>query len=60
MKMLLVGIVKPAIFKSLIARTRLRPIPAKNAQILPIQKDKKNLKVFKLLSNVMNALLVLM
>ncbi len=58
MKMLLVGIVKPAIFKSLIIRTRLRPIPAKNAQILPIQKDKQNLKVSNHLRNVTNALLV--
>ena len=58
MKMLLVGIVKPAIFKSLITRTRLRPIPAKNAQIQPIHKDKHNLKVSNHLRNVMNALLV--
>lgn len=58
MKMLFVGIVKPAIFKSLITRTRLRPIRVKNAQILLIQKDKQNLKVSNRLRNVMNVLLV--
>jgi hypothetical protein len=58
MKMLPVGIVRQAIFRSLITRTRLRLIAAKNVQILPIQKDKQNLKVFSLLKNAMSAQLV--
>jgi hypothetical protein len=58
MKMLLVGIVRQAIFRSLITRTRLRLIAAKNVQILHIQKDKQNLKVFSPLKNVMSVLLV--
>jgi hypothetical protein len=58
MKMLPVGIVRQAISKSLITRTRLRLIAAKNVQILPIQKDKQNLKVFSPLKNVMSVLLV--
>jgi hypothetical protein len=58
MKMLPVGIVKQAIFKSLIIRTRLRLIAAKNVQIQPIQKDKQNLKAFSPLKNVMSVLLV--
>jgi hypothetical protein len=58
MKMLPVGIVRQAIFRSLITRTRLRLIAAKNVQILPIQKDKQNLKAFSPLKNVMSVLLV--
>jgi hypothetical protein len=57
MKMLLVGIVRQAISKSLKTRTRLRHIAAKNAQIQPIQKDKQNLKVFNPLRFAMNVLL---
>jgi hypothetical protein len=58
MKMLPVDIVRQAIFRSLITRTRLRLIAAKNVQIQPIQKDKQNLKVFNPLKNVMSVLLV--
>jgi hypothetical protein len=58
MKMLPVDIVRQALFRSLITRTRLRLIAAKNVQILPIQKDKQNLKVFSPLKNVMSAQLV--
>jgi hypothetical protein len=55
--MLPVGIVRQALFKSLITRTQSRLIDAKNAQIQHIQKDKQNLKVSNRLRNVMNALL---
>jgi hypothetical protein len=55
--MLPVSIVRQALFKSLITRTRSRLIAAKNAQIQHIQKDKQNLKVSNRLRNVMNALL---
>ena len=58
MKMLLVGIVRQALFKSLTTRTRSRLIVAKNVQIQPIQRDKQNLKVYNSLKNVMNVLLV--
>jgi hypothetical protein len=58
MKMLPVDIVRQALFRSLITRTRLRLIAAKNVQIQPTQKDKQNLKVFNPLKNVMNAQLV--
>jgi hypothetical protein len=60
MKMLPVGIVRQALFKSLKTRTQSRLIAAKNAQIQHIQKDKQNLRVSNLLRNVMNALLALM
>ena len=56
--MLPVDIVRQAIFRSLITRTRLRLIAAKNVQIQHIQKDKQNLKVFSPLKNVMSAQLV--
>lgn len=58
MKMLLVGIVRQALYKSLTTRTRSRLIVAKNVQIQPIQRDKQNLKVYNSLKNVMNVLLV--
>jgi hypothetical protein len=58
MKMLLVGIVRQVLFKSLTTRTRSRLIVAKNVQIQPIQRDKQNLKVYNSLKNVMNVLLV--
>ena len=58
MKMLLVGIVRQALYKSLTTRTRSRLIVAKKVQIQPIQRDKQNLKVYNSLKNVMNVLLV--
>ena len=58
MKMLLVGIVRQVLYKSLTTRTRSRLIVAKNVQIQPIQRDKQHLKVYNSLKNVMNVLLV--